>query len=82
MAEVAAVNGEEEQEVTFLTLTAGTAAVLRLIPCFESHDKRFEVMLNLKATTGTKDAPRAFLTKLAKINRSPPTNMQPTLFYI
>ena len=76
-AEVAAATGEEE-EVTHFTLPAGAAAVLRLIPGFEDYDERYELMLSLKASTGTKGAPRAFSMKLASITRSPPINMRPT----
>ena len=66
-----------EKEVTHFTLPPGAAAVLRLIAGYETFDEHQEVLLALKAATGTKGAPRAFSLKLSRIMRSPPLNLKP-----
>ena len=64
--------------MTHFTLPPGAAAVLRLIDGFETYDEHREVLLALKAATGTKGAPRAFSLKLGRTTKSPPLSLMPT----
>lgn len=74
--EVAAETGALQEE-TYFTLPPGSAAVLWQIEGFASFDEKSEVLLALKASTGTVGAPRAFSLKLAKVTRGPPFYLRP-----
>ena len=69
--EVAEATGKPQEE-TYFTLPAGSAAILRKIPGYETYDESTDILLALKASTGTVGAPRAFSLKLSKITRGPP----------
>jgi len=69
--EVAAATGTKEEE-TYFTLPPGAAAILRQISGYEDFNERTELLLAVKASTGTVGAPRAFSLKLSKVTRSPP----------
>ena len=55
----------------------GSVGILRKIPGFESYDEQTDILLSLKASTGTVGAPRAFSLKLAKITQGPPFYLAP-----
>ena len=76
--ELADLTGEEVREVHF-TPPRGTEHLLKLIKGFESYDPRIHCLRCTKPGTGTKDAPRAFSLKLAKVTREQ-AGFQPALY--
>ena len=75
--EIQQTTGEPERFVYFI-LPPGSAALSRKLPGFEGYHERYECLRCLVPGTGTKDAPRAFSLKLAKVTRSPECGFAPT----
>jgi hypothetical protein len=76
--EIQQTTGEAERLVYFVLPPGYGGAMLRNLPGFESYDERYECLRCLKPGTGTKDAPRAFSLKCAKITRSEEGGFRPT----
>ena len=56
------------------------AAMLRKIPGFEKYDENVHCLECIKPGTGSKDAPRAFSIKLARVTRDVKLGLVPTTY--
>ena len=77
--ELQQLTGEAPREVCF-TLPRGMAAMLRKIPGFEKYDETVHCLECIKPGTGSKDAPRAFSSKLARVTRDVKLGLVPTTY--